>query len=310
MFIVSADLNLKLDAERKQVIQEMQVEREHHQKLVKDHGRLQQRMENLLEERNTAKRTILTHNNISHNHSLGHQQGDSLLSYNGKHVSKLDALASGFEKGHFRRAQLKHQPNAFVCDQHCNYSNGSVDLITSCGLTQRDMISRDSTGGPQLMNSSVATDTHLQQHGLSYEESKPVKPSQTVTQNEDDYNPPVCATTKIVPASLDISDMNSDLTKQAPGFYSWSRSSSSDSELSLTYNSKSEPTCTTIAEKESGTVAPYNRYRRPFIYLILSMLGRFMSSSSVYWIMSMMNPQMRSPGSVELDFGLRCRFSM
>jgi len=45
-------MNLRLDQERKQVIQEMAVEREHHQRLVKDHGRLQQRMENLLEERN------------------------------------------------------------------------------------------------------------------------------------------------------------------------------------------------------------------------------------------------------------------
>ena len=46
-----ADMNLRLDQERRSVLQEMAAEREHHQRLVKEHGRLQQRMENLLEER-------------------------------------------------------------------------------------------------------------------------------------------------------------------------------------------------------------------------------------------------------------------
>lgn len=55
-----AELNMKLDQERKQVIQEMSVEREHHQRLVKEHGRLQQRMENLLEERNAKSMHALT----------------------------------------------------------------------------------------------------------------------------------------------------------------------------------------------------------------------------------------------------------
>lgn len=45
------ELSIRLDQERKSVLNEMSAEREHHQKLVKEHGRLQQRLENLLEEK-------------------------------------------------------------------------------------------------------------------------------------------------------------------------------------------------------------------------------------------------------------------
>lgn len=117
-------MNLRLDQERKQVIQEMSVEREHHQRLVKEHGRLQQRMENLLEERNTNKSThdISMHNSRDFwqvaNDTRHAARVSSKLSGIGCHVdhSKQVAATNNGDGRHSTQVAVRGQNDAVVSD--------------------------------------------------------------------------------------------------------------------------------------------------------------------------------------------------
>ena len=207
-----------MDAERKQVMQEMSVEREHHQRLVKEHGRLQQRMENLLEERNS-----------------------------------------------------KSTPNS---------PPTLVDNVMSstCRLYDDDRLYNncDSNYVIRSRNASDADSIYQQQRYYDF-------------------------------AQLDISNKGFD--------HDWLKSRCSQRQSrpgALEEENYFSPTCTALQPRDEFQyqVMPYSRQRNPILYLIMSALGRVMSSSSVYWLMAMVNPQTTSPARMELDFGMRFRFNM
>ena len=111
-------MNLRLDQERKQVIQEMSVEREHHQRLVKEHGRLQQRMENLLEERNAKSMPVFSLYNDCRKNNAVPMYGSHLV-----------------EDGHSPQALVKHD-NSVECYDRCQQVSaaryaGGMGLLAS-----------------------------------------------------------------------------------------------------------------------------------------------------------------------------------
>ena len=210
------ELNLKLDAERRQVMQEMSVEREHHQRLVKEHGRLQQRMENLLEERNS-----------------------------------------------------KSTPNS---------PPTLVDNVMSSRLYDDDRLYNncDSNYVIRSRNASDADSIYKQQRYYDFAQ---------------------------------LGDGNKGFDRD------WLKSRCSQRKRhsgALKEENYFSPTCTALQPRDEFQyhVMPYSRQRNPILYLIMSALGRVMSSSSVYWLMAMLNPQTTSPARMELDFGMRFRFNM
>ena len=197
------ELNLKLDAERRQVMQEMSVEREHHQRLVKEHGRLQQRMENLLEERNS-----------------------------------------------------KSTPNS---------PPTLVDNVMSSRLYDDDRLYNNCDSN-YMIRSRNASDQQLGNGNKGFDR----------------------------------------------GWLKSQRSQRKRHSGALKEENYFSPTCTALQPRDEFQyhVMPYSRQRNPILYLIMSALGRVMSSSSVYWLMAMLNPQTTSPARMELDFGMRFRFNM
>lgn len=89
---VTAEMNSRLDQERRSVLQEMSVEREHHQRLVKEHGRLQQRMENLLEERNSKGQGHTRHSSDVSSISLDSSVPDSGINIEEQRANQVACL--------------------------------------------------------------------------------------------------------------------------------------------------------------------------------------------------------------------------
>lgn len=178
------------------------MEREHHQRLVKEHGRLQQRMENLLEERNSKSTPPLPNTiNPPSSHDRSYQHRDNL-------IRKLNSSDTIYKRSSSTPYDFSQQSR----DQEYNFAKPKSWSFQSPGDDQRDNFYSNSALLPR---------------------------------NESHYQ-----------------------------------------------------------------VMQYNRPRNPFLYLIMSALGRVMSSSSVYWLMTMLNPQTITPARMELDFGMRFKFNM
>lgn len=110
------------------MIQEMAVEREHHQRLVKEHGRLQQRMENLLEERN-AKSMLdfpLYSDSRCAEQVLSGNYCTNLCSRNSRHCEQV-----AVKKSHDTRHAEQPTTESYFGNANNSFSNHSRELAVA-----------------------------------------------------------------------------------------------------------------------------------------------------------------------------------